>query len=162
MSVLDTHQKVLPLELELPLKSFLLPDPSDFVITIIEIRERIGTREKVQTIGSFLRDYVENSKVILSSIVFLYIEVPLPPEKPFGFCLLRFPMRGFLSLTIPLGVRTVTPRPERMYSMCNRMCTKGFLNYFSAIIEFLKVVLRVELESFQRIVGLLQLRKVEG
>ena len=26
--------------------------------------------------------------------------------------------------------------------MCNRMCTKGFLNYFSAIIEFLKVVLK--------------------
>ena len=26
----------------------------------------------------------------------------------------------------------------------NRMCTKGFLNYFSALIEFLKVVLRVE------------------
>ena len=39
----------------------------------------------------------------------------------------------------------VTPRPERVYDMCNRMCTKGFLNYFSAIIEFLKVVLRVKL-----------------
>ena len=45
--------------------------------------------------------------------------------------------------------------------MCNRMCSKGFLNYFSAIIEFLKVVLRVKLYSFQRIVALLQLRKVE-
>ena len=33
----------------------------------------------------------------------------------------------------------VTPRPKRVYGMCNRMCTKGFLNYFSAIIEFLKV-----------------------
>ena len=39
----------------------------------------------------------------------------------------------------------VTPRPKRVYGMCNRMCTKGFLNYFSAIIEFLKVVLRVTL-----------------
>ena len=39
----------------------------------------------------------------------------------------------------------VTPRPERVYGMCNRMCTKGFLNYFSTIIEFLKVVLRVKL-----------------
>ena len=39
----------------------------------------------------------------------------------------------------------VTPRPERVYDMCNRMCTKGFLNYFSSIIEFLKVVLRVKL-----------------
>ena len=39
----------------------------------------------------------------------------------------------------------VTPRPERVYGMCNRMCTKGFLNYFSAIIEFFKVVLRVKL-----------------
>ena len=36
----------------------------------------------------------------------------------------------------------VTPRPKRVYGMCNRMCTKGFLNYFSAIIEFLKVVLK--------------------
>ena len=39
----------------------------------------------------------------------------------------------------------VTLRPNRVYGMCNRMCTKGFLNYFSAIIEFLKVVLRVTL-----------------
>ena len=54
----------------------------------------------------------------------------------------------------------VTPRPKRVYGMCNRMCTKGFLNYFSAIIEFLKVILRVTLYSFQRIVALLQLRKV--
>ena len=29
--------------------------------------------------------------------------------------------------------------------MCNRMCTKGFLNYFSGVIEFLNVVLRVKL-----------------
>ena len=28
----------------------------------------------------------------------------------------------------------VTPRPESVYGMCNRMCTKGFLNYFSVII----------------------------
>ena len=39
----------------------------------------------------------------------------------------------------------VMPRPERVYGMYNRMCTKGFVNYFSAIIEFLKVVLRVKL-----------------
>ena len=39
----------------------------------------------------------------------------------------------------------VTPSPERVYGMCKRMCTKGFLNYFSAIIDFLKVVLRVKL-----------------
>ena len=39
----------------------------------------------------------------------------------------------------------VTPCPERVYGMCNRMCTKGFLNSFSVIIEFLKVVLRVKL-----------------
>ena len=37
------------------------------------------------------------------------------------------------------------PCPERVYGMCNRMCTKGFLIYFSAIIEFLKVGLRVKL-----------------
>ena len=41
--------------------------------------------------------------------------------------------------------RFVKPRPDRMYDMCNRMCTKGFLNYYSAIIEFLKVVLMVKL-----------------
>ena len=40
------------------------------------------------------------------------------------------------------GVHDVTPRPKRVYGMCNRMCTKGFLNYFSAIIEFLKVILK--------------------
>ena len=43
------------------------------------------------------------------------------------------------------SVKFVTPRPEMVYGMCNRMCTKGFLNYFSSIIEFLKVVLRVKL-----------------
>ena len=42
------------------------------------------------------------------------------------------------------------------------MFTKGFLNYFSAIIEFLKVVFKGEILSFQRIVALLQLKKVEG
>ena len=40
--------------------------------------------------------------------------------------------------------KVVTPRPERVYGMCNRMSTKDFLNYFSAIIEFLEVVLRVK------------------
>ena len=45
----------------------------------------------------------------------------------------------------PIVADPVTPRPKRVYGMCNRMCTKGFLNYFSAIIEFLKVVLRVTL-----------------
>ena len=35
---------------------------------------------------------------------------------------------------------SVTACSERVYGMCNRMCTKGFLNYFSAIREFLKVV----------------------
>ena len=42
------------------------------------------------------------------------------------------------------------------------MCTKGFLNYFSVIIEFLKVVFKGEIVKFQSIVALLQLRKVEG
>ena len=46
--------------------------------------------------------------------------------------------------------------------MCNRMCTKGFLNYFSVIIEFLIIVLRVKLLSFQRIVTLLQLKESGG
>ena len=43
-----------------------------------------------------------------------------------------------------MEVLLVTPRPEMVYGMCNRMCTKGFLNYFSTIIEFLEVVLRVK------------------
>ena len=43
------------------------------------------------------------------------------------------------------------PRPERVYGMCNRMCTKGFLNYFSAIIEFLKVVLSVNYKVFKEL-----------
>ena len=41
-----------------------------------------------------------------------------------------------------IDAQLVTPRPKRVCGMCNRMCTKGFLNYFSAIIEFLKVVLK--------------------
>ena len=41
------------------------------------------------------------------------------------------------------------------------MCTKSFLNYFSVIIEFLKVVFKREIIKFQRIVALLQLRKVD-
>ena len=40
------------------------------------------------------------------------------------------------------------PHPEKVYGMCNRMCTKGFLNYFNVIIEFFKVSLRVKLQSF--------------
>ena len=44
-----------------------------------------------------------------------------------------------------LSMELVTPRPKRVYGMCNHMCTKGFLNYFSAIIEFLKIGLRVKL-----------------
>ena len=42
------------------------------------------------------------------------------------------------------------------------MCTKGFLNYLSVIVVFLKVVFKDEIISFQSIVELLQLRKVEG
>ena len=34
--------------------------------------------------------------------------------------------------------------------MCNRMCTKGFLNYFSAIIEFFKVVFKGEIIKFSK------------
>ena len=30
------------------------------------------------------------------------------------------------------------------------MCTKGFLNYFSAIIEFLKVVFKSEIVKFSK------------
>ena len=30
------------------------------------------------------------------------------------------------------------------------MCTKGFLNYFSAIIEFLKVVFKCEIVKFSK------------
>ena len=40
------------------------------------------------------------------------------------------------------------------------MCTKGFLNYFSVIIEFLKFIFKGEI--VKRIMAFLQLRKVEG
>ena len=32
----------------------------------------------------------------------------------------------------------------------SRRCTKGFLNYFSAIIEFLKVVIKGEIVKFSK------------
>ena len=51
---------------------------------------------------------------------------------------------SFMVFSVFYFMFLVTPRPERVYGMCNRMCTKGFLNYFSAIIEFLEVVLRVK------------------
>ena len=42
------------------------------------------------------------------------------------------------------------------------MRTKGFFNYFSAIIEFLKVVFKGEIIKFSKNCGIFQLRKVEG
>ena len=45
------------------------------------------------------------------------------------------------------------PHPERVYGMCNRMYTKSFLNYFSTIIEFLKVVFKGEIIKFSKNCG---------
>ena len=42
------------------------------------------------------------------------------------------------------------------------MCTKSFLNFFSAIIEFLKVVFKSEIVKFSKNCDILQLRKMEG
>ena len=42
------------------------------------------------------------------------------------------------------------------------MCTKGFLNYFSAIIEFLKVVFKGEIIKFSKNCGTFTIKKSEG
>ena len=41
----------------------------------------------------------------------------------------------------------VTSRPKRVYGM-SHMCTKGFLNYLSVIVVFLKVVFKDEIIKF--------------
>ena len=42
------------------------------------------------------------------------------------------------------------------------MCTKGFLNYFSAIIEFLKVVFKGEMISFPKNCGTFEIKESGG
>ena len=42
------------------------------------------------------------------------------------------------------------------------MCTKGFLNYFSAIIEFLKVVFKGEMIKFSNNCGTFVIKESEG
>ena len=42
------------------------------------------------------------------------------------------------------------------------MCTKGFLNYFSAIIEFLKVVFKGEIIKFSMNCGTFAIKKSGG
>ena len=42
------------------------------------------------------------------------------------------------------------------------MCTKGFLNYFSAIIEFLKVVFKDEIVKFSNNCGTFQIKESGG
>ena len=42
------------------------------------------------------------------------------------------------------------------------MCTKGFLNYFSAIIEFLKVVFKGEMIKFSKNCGTFAIKKSGG
>ena len=41
-------------------------------------------------------------------------------------------------------------------------CTKGFLNYFSAIIEFLKVVFKGEFVMFSKNCGIFAIKKSGG
>ena len=41
------------------------------------------------------------------------------------------------------------------------MCTKGFLNYFSAIIEFLKVVFKGEIVKFSKNCGTFAIKESE-
>ena len=51
-------------------------------------------------------------------------------------------------------IKIVIPRPERVYGMCNHrvayVCTRGFLNYLSAKVIFLKVVLKDEIVKFSK------------
>ena len=42
------------------------------------------------------------------------------------------------------------------------MCTKGFLNYFSAIIEFLKVVFKGEIIKFSKNCGTFAIKESGG
>ena len=42
------------------------------------------------------------------------------------------------------------------------MCTKGFLNYFSAIIEFLKVVFKGEIVKFSKNCGTFAIKESGG
>ena len=42
------------------------------------------------------------------------------------------------------------------------MCTKGFLNYFSAIIEFLKVVFKGEIIKFSKNCGTFSIKESGG
>ena len=42
------------------------------------------------------------------------------------------------------------------------MCTKGFLNYFSAIIEFLKVVFKDEIVNFLKNCGTCAIKESGG
>ena len=42
------------------------------------------------------------------------------------------------------------------------MCTKGFLNYFSAIIEFLKVVFKGKIIKFSKNCGTFTIKESEG
>ena len=42
------------------------------------------------------------------------------------------------------------------------MCTKGFLNYFSAIIEFLKVVFKGEMIKFSKNCGTYSIKERGG
>ena len=44
----------------------------------------------------------------------------------------------------------------------SRRCTKGFLNYFSAIIEFLKVVFKGEIVKFSKNCGTLAIKESGG
>ena len=46
--------------------------------------------------------------------------------------------------------------------MCNRMYTKGFLNYFSAIIEFLKSCFKGEIIKFSKNCGTFAIKKSGG
>ena len=59
----------------------------------------------------------------------------------------RYQLPEFQGGRPPIGYEEIfyNAPSEMVYGMCNSMCTKGFLNYFSAEIEFLKVVLRVKL-----------------
>ena len=42
------------------------------------------------------------------------------------------------------------------------MCTKGFLNYFSAIVEFLKVVFKDEMIKFSKNCGTFAIKESGG
>ena len=77
------------------------------------------------------------------------------------------PLTNFGSVTpIPVGIKVVTPLfsigGTARVILRSRRCAKGFLNYFRAIIEFLKVVFKDEIVKFSKNCGTCAIKESVG